>query len=525
MKSKFKRMMCLFMTSALLLGVTACSVPAATPSAAPTEKPAEAVEESAEAATESWTNDDSAEIVILLSGDNTPNEDNIVIQELEKRTNTNIKIIYTSNADLASKRNTLIASGDVPDIFYVSANDALPLKEKGLLADMTGVLTAVAPNVIESIKSSADIMSLNRDGYYMIPKMAKPYITNLMVREDWLKNVGLETPNDLESFAEVLHAFTYNDPDGNGQDDTFGFSMNFDEIMGPDDCFSSVFGAYGIAKCRPNLMEDGTITTWAKHPRFLEAMKYIKTLIDDGVCEPDFMTIPTMSMYEKLWAGTSGVIEMAALGPCNNWLATRYLEDPPPTFDYALLTGPDGDCGVVAKYPEVAGGFVISANCKNLEGVARIMDYCMTEEGADLLYLGVEGVMYEWEDKQAGTYKRLGEYVDDAVHRANGGMVYDALFQPENCTQLRILNEHTREGIAIANSNMIDWPNILEPSKVYSEYGGEMDQVIKELVAELLTSDISEFESIYEEYIKEWESVGGTEWEAEVTALWEAQNQ
>ena len=522
MKSKMKKLLCLLLAAMMILGVTACGAKETEAPEAPEAAVEETVEETEEAA--SWTNDDSAEIVILLSGDNTPDEDNIVIQELEKKTNTNIKIIYTSNADVDSKRNTLIAGGDVPDIFYVSANDALPYKEKGLLADMKDVLAAVAPSVLDDIKESADQMALNKDGYYMIPKMAKPHVTNLMIREDWMANLGLETPTDLESFAEVLHAFTYDDPDGNGRDDTFGFCMNFDEIMGADDSFSSVFGAYGIAKARPNFMEDGTISTWAKHPNFLEAMKYIKGLIDDGVCEPDFMTIPTMSMYEKLWVGAAGVIEMGALGPCNNWLATRYIEDPKPSFDYALLEGPEGDCGVVAKYPEVAGGFVISSACENLEGVARIIEFCMTEEGADLLYLGVEGVMYEWEDKQAGTYKRLGEYADDAVHRANGGMVYDALFQPESNTQLRVLNEHTREGIAIANANMIDWPNILEPSTVYAEFGGEMDQVIKELVAELLTSDIADFEDIYADYIEEWESVGGTEWEEEVTALWEAQN-
>lgn len=45
-----------------------------------------------------------------------------------------------------------------------------------------------------------------------------------MIRQDWLENLGLEMPTSLDELYDVLYAFTYNDPDGNGVDDTYGIT-------------------------------------------------------------------------------------------------------------------------------------------------------------------------------------------------------------------------------------------------------------------------------------------------------------
>ena len=62
------------------------------------------------------------------------------------------------------------------------------------------------------------------------------------MRVDWLKNLGLEMPTDLDSLYDVLYAFTYDDPDGNGQQDTVGIVMPMAQYMQWD----NLFGAFGI---------------------------------------------------------------------------------------------------------------------------------------------------------------------------------------------------------------------------------------------------------------------------------------
>lgn len=167
----------------------------------------------------------------------------------------------------------------------------------------------------------------------MVPSPALEYTANVNLRSDWLENLGLEEPVDLESYRNVLHAFTYDDPDGDGQDDTYGLTFRLDNLTtASEKAFQNIFGAYGIPKGREIELEDGTVTTWVKHPRFLEAISYIRTLINDGVVEPDYVAIPQMDMFGKLWTGVAGCLEWECVGPTNNWMPSRYTEDPVPTI-------------------------------------------------------------------------------------------------------------------------------------------------------------------------------------------------
>lgn len=537
-RNKAVKLWSVLMAAVMTAGLTACgndagaSQPASdsveSSSAEEEQKETSSTELSSEETPEekTWTDDNTQEVTIMMLGDNTPDEDNIVIQALEEKTDTQINIIYVPTSDYNTKLNSMVAAETLPDIFWcgdmVAAED---YRKAGYLANVEEVLNAVAPNVVEETKDIIRDIPVNKDGIYLIPNMNKGYGSNICIRTDWLKNLNLEMPTDLESFAAVMHAFTYDDPDGNGQDDTFGYSFSLENMRGNGKNGQGLFGAFGIAKGRPMEMEDGTVTTWVKHPEFLNAMKYVKSLIDDGVCEPDYVSIPQINMFEKLWNGTSGCMEWECVGPTNNWMPGRYVEDPAPEFGFATLKGPDGKFGNVAVYNNTSVGWCFSAESKNLEGAARIADYCMSEEGSDLLTLGVEGVMYNWIDKEAGTIEYLGEYTDTATHRAAGGYCYYTLFRPFSNAEFRTLNAQTREGTTEAWSQGIDWVNLREVSQVYTDYGADMDQIINEMFAELLTTDEDKMQEVYDNYIQEWENAGGSDWEAEVTQLWKEQKQ
>ena len=47
-------------------------------------------------------------------------------------------------------------------------------------------------------------------------------------RKSWLENLNLNVPSTVDEFYEVMRAFTYDDPDGNGVDDTFGHYGPYD---------------------------------------------------------------------------------------------------------------------------------------------------------------------------------------------------------------------------------------------------------------------------------------------------------
>ncbi len=147
----------------------------------------------------------------------------------------------------------------------------------------------------------------------------------------------------------------------------------------------------------------------------------------------------------------------------------------------------------------------------------------MSEEGSELLYLGVENVMFKWTDKANGGYEYLGEYKDNATHRAAGGFVYWSLFAPAMNAEIETFNRQTREGVALARENGIPYVNIVQTLETRTELGADMDQTIDEMYVDLVAAD-GDLKPIYDSYIKEWEEIGGKEWEEEATEAWKGQD-
>ena len=74
-----------------------------------------------------------------------------------------------------------------------------------------------------------------------------PHLTEgevMIIRQDWLDNLGLEAPTTIDEFEEVTHA--EDDPDGNGEKDTYGFTYEGDTIYNNGWCADpvTIFSVY-----------------------------------------------------------------------------------------------------------------------------------------------------------------------------------------------------------------------------------------------------------------------------------------
>ena len=57
----------------------------------------------------------------------------------------------------------------------------------------------------------------------MVPYSRNTY-ASWYIRQDWLDKLGLKSPKNYEELTNVLTQFTKADPDGNGKQDTYGFT-------------------------------------------------------------------------------------------------------------------------------------------------------------------------------------------------------------------------------------------------------------------------------------------------------------
>jgi putative aldouronate transport system substrate-binding protein len=133
-----------------------------------------------------------------------------------------------------AKMNISISSGQLPDIFRVNAAQLAQLVEADLVEDLTDVYEQYAS---ELLRKSIDLgpqakQSAMFDGRLMaIPPGQEGYegsLQMLWVRTDWLNKLGLKAPTTFAELEHIVQAFTEDDPDGNGADDTHGIGLTKD---------------------------------------------------------------------------------------------------------------------------------------------------------------------------------------------------------------------------------------------------------------------------------------------------------
>lgn len=142
------------------------------------------------------------------------------------------------------------------------------------------------------------------------------YLIGREIRRDWMETCHITEPNTLDELYEMMLTFTYNDPDQNGEDDTYGDFIHYDSSFVNMINFKDIFEANGCyltyEKHSSNYAtrityqgnrvypvglnpDTGLIENTAYNPNLVETLNYIKGLMDantiqlfDSTDEDDF---------------------------------------------------------------------------------------------------------------------------------------------------------------------------------------------------------------------------------------------
>lgn len=174
------------------------------------------------------TYEDTMDVTITIMTGFTQSDSDIQ-KMLEEKYNLNIELnVLPGWADAPASINLFMQSDDIPDVmwWWGMDNDFVKWKDADLLVDVSPYMNTYTN--IRDYYNSMDPMTLfyatEEDGaIYRIPgDVAEPSCEVLWIRQDWLDNLNLTAPTTIAELEEVLRAFTEDDPDGNGVDDTYG---------------------------------------------------------------------------------------------------------------------------------------------------------------------------------------------------------------------------------------------------------------------------------------------------------------
>lgn len=304
--------------------------------------------------------------------------------DLYKANNIIPEIMYEVDPSQAeTKLSTAIMSGDYPDIFQGTGAEYANYIESGVVADITEAYEKYASDELKAYMNYDGGMALDAlrvDGkLYGLPKVGDPQADShiMWIRQDWLDNLGLEMPATMEELKEVAHAFTYDDPDGNGQNDTYGLALDgVDVLVNSLGNMEPVFRAYGAYLGTDGLTyiedENGNITWGGDNAEGMkQALQLLRDMYADGSIAKDFITMDGQSIYAEAGAGRCGIW----FAP--NWGAMDPAYNAPQSDINCHFTAgaiPTGTVEVTKAYVSATPGTVyfVSSQCENPEVLIKL---------------------------------------------------------------------------------------------------------------------------------------------------------
>jgi putative aldouronate transport system substrate-binding protein len=213
-------------------------------------------------------------------------------RNLESRFNIELAPVFMDVNAYQKRRPLMLIGGDVPDIMW--SGDPLTVRvnlRNGFIMELPyEVILKHCPTYVKMVNKygkEAWIYAQHRGRNYGLPTVNagadRPRIG--CWRMDWLRKVGIDkVPETVEEMHEALRRIRFNDPDGNGQQDTYGWAPN---ISHWSLAFAEVFAAYDVLPF--DLMErDGKIVWGGILPETKQALLKLREWYQEGLLDPDF---------------------------------------------------------------------------------------------------------------------------------------------------------------------------------------------------------------------------------------------
>jgi len=426
----------------------------------------------------------------------------------------------------AEKLNLQIASGDLPDSTIMDSNIQLPrMVAEDQVIPLNDLLKKYGPNLLKYTPSWHWDACLY-DGEKMAimngwtTKKAGPYM-----RGDWLDKVGLALPDTLEDYDAVMRAFTLDDPDGNGKNDTFG--AGFREGVNWIDW---AFGAFGVLPGHHHTgvwrkRGDRVEIDWVQ-PGMFDALKNLRAWYQAGYIIPESATFNGSQWGAAFTSGQMGIYYHFMNGLQSHQFV---MKEKFPDVDLVSAAPPLGPGGRGSSDEPMHWGFVISKTAEHPEQFVRLQDWFAGDgwdhftswigagEGIGFKELNGKGQTVYWSNEELST-----KAVQDARAPFNAGRFYfytrgldtwyssisgeDRAFY-EKQDEARFIPQYY---VGFENAQKYCITSLkVKPVASEAEYWGSLRTKYKEIMSKIIVSKDVDVDKVWSEWLGYWKANGG----------------
>lgn len=347
-----------------------------------------------------------------------------------------------------------------------------------------------------------------------------PTSTSVVVyREDWMEKVGMSEPTTLDELHDLLYAFTFDDPDGNGQKDTYGIDIGTN-WMG----LWPVYGAFGFAQSQNGkgsyqLQDDGSVIYTSVQDAYKSALGVIEEWYDEGIIDPECITDKRDQVRTKWANGTIGVMVDSQTWYYSNRGSSSIIAMVEDVFGEGTVEvmGPltttygDGTVYASALYPNASANralcFTANAADEQIIAVLKMLEGLTTDhELATKIIYGEEGTDYTL---GASGQIQVGMSVEDQAAKGLGDTFYGMSAPDQYMIEL---TQSDRDKANIAKSGA--WPVIYQGNnfasvfnEAYDTYTGEIQKVEEDFFYGVLKGD-KNLEADWDQYLADMNAAG-----------------
>ncbi|SER29487.1 carbohydrate ABC transporter substrate-binding protein, CUT1 family (TC 3.A.1.1.-) [Gracilibacillus ureilyticus] len=448
----------------------------------------------------------SFSMMATLHTPETPDEK--ILNEIEQATNTNIDIQWIPGNNYQDRLNSAFATNSLPDAVFFG-NQAIfnqfrgamedgQFWEVGKYIDDYENLSKLKDTILDNTRVNGKLYAL----YQGVPLSRQ----GLIYRKDWAESLGLDAPTNTEEFMEMARAFTEDDPDGNGEDDTFGLTDRSDLIYGAFKTVSSWFGT-------PNNWgeKEGELLPEFMFDEYMQTLDFFREMHENGYINQDFPVTSKTDQQEFFKNGTAGMY-VGAMGDVSGLYRDAAALNPDLEFEVQnRIEGPDGEFGVWSV-PGYGNALMFPKSAveteEELKNLLAFFDKMMTPEVANLANWGIEGEHYEVvdgkalpsDDKQI-TDREVRPYLSILIGEPETRGSYESIMELE-------VKAKSEELIKDNENYLIEDPTVTLYSETYLEEGTRLQQIITDATYNYILGKIDK--DGFASAVEEWKSEGGS---------------
>jgi len=341
-------------------------------------------------------------------------------QELEKISGKKISFQHPPTGQGGEQFNLMVVSREFTDMVEYDWTSYPGGPDKaisdGVILDLTELIKEHAPNYYKAIsenpvyKKQVSTDSGKLYGFASLNTGKYRTFGGMIIRKDWLDDLGLKLPETIEDWEITLRAFKER------KGATAPLTLTNDAFSGNH--FNNAFNV-GLS----TYLDNGRVKLPQLEDNFRDYLALMNKWYKEGLLDTEYDTNNGTVVDAKMTNGTSGATYGFIGGTIGKY--ANAMKDKEPSYRLAATQFPvmnAGDeawfleCQREANTPFVA----ITTACKDPVGAIKWLDYLYTEEGVVLKNFGIEGK----------TYNKDGEnfvYTDEILNNPNGYSIAEAM--------------------------------------------------------------------------------------------------